>query len=35
MENQAVDAINLVQNNAYDLSIFSLTSINLYFPKDF
>ena len=24
MENQAVDAINLVQNNAYDLSIFSL-----------
>ena len=24
MENQAVDAVNLVQNGAYDLSIFSL-----------
>ena len=24
MENQAVDAVNLVQNSAYDLSIFTL-----------
>ena len=30
MENQAVDAVNLVQNGAYDLSIFSLFMIYKY-----